>query len=397
MGREKAIITAVVIKWAREKSHYSLHTAARKIGVHSEKLKEWEEGKSYPTMTQARKMSLTYRRPLATFYLPHPPRDFPLLKDFRTVKGKPPKHSPALVFLIRQFQERQTWLREHLIEQGYEKLNFIGSGNRRSSPKTLSQNIIQVLWGGEKEYIQKKSELRNTRSLLESWLVQCEKNGIFISRTNNLNPHNVIPVTEARGFVISDPYAPFIFVNSEDSSSAQLFTLLHELAHLWLDVSGVPDHLSVGYKGEPSSLEFFCNQIATEILIPEEKTKAFPKLRGIEEIKTFIIQHYQNFFVSRLSLLVRLKTFSLISSSAFKELESYYEEEYRKYKEKKKKELKETKGGPSANLLKVKANGKSFTKIVIYSYKEGLISGRQASDLLDMKLNRIEKILPMLA
>ena len=397
MARLKALITPSVIKWAREKSHYSLETAAKKIGVAPEKLKEWENGKSLPTMTQARKMSQTYRRPLAAFYLPHPPKDFPLLKDFRTVEGQPPLYSPALVFFMRQIQERQAWLREYLKDQEQEELNFIGSGSFRSSPKTLSKNIIKTLWSGQDEYSQAVSENETAQPLLNTWLDRCEEKGIFISRTSNLNSHNTIPVTEARGFVISDKYAPFIFINSGDSKAAQLFTLLHELAHLWLDVSGVPDHFPVSHKAKKSSIELLCNQTAAEILMPEEKIKVFPKLKNIEEIKNFIAEQSKNFPVSRLSFLVRLKTFSLLSASAFKNLKDQYKEEYEKYKAEQKKKLKEIKGGPDSNLLKIYANGESFTKIVAYSYKEGLISGREASNLLDMKLNRIEKIIPMLA
>ena len=396
MARLKALITPSVIKWAREKSHYSLETAAKKIGVNLEKLKEWESGKSLPTMTQARKMSQTYRRPLAAFYLPHPPKDFPLLKDFRTVEGRSPSYSSSLVFLMRQFQERQAWLREHLKDQGHEELNFIGSGNLRSSPKTLSKNIIKILWGSQKEYFQVVSKNKKVQTLLKSWLDRCEGKGIFISRTSNLNSKNVIPVAEARGFVISDKYAPFIFINSGDSKTAQLFTLLHELAHLWLDISGVPDHFPVSYKTKKSSIEFLCNQTAAEILMPEEKIRVFPKLKNTEEINNFIKEQSKNFPVSRLSLLVRLKTFSLLSASAFKKLKDQYKEEYEKYKAEQKKKLKEAPGGPNANLLKISANGESFTKIVAYSYKEGLISGREASNLLDMKLNRMEKIIPML-
>ena len=208
MARLEALITPSVIQWAREKSHYPLETAAKKIGVNLEKLKEWESGKSLPTMTQARKMSQTYRRPLAAFYLPHPPKDFPLLKDFRTVEGQPPLYSPSLVFLMRQIQERQAWLREYLKDQGHEELKFIGSGDLRSSPKTLSKNIIKTLWGDQKEYSQVVSKSKKIQTLLKSWLERCEEKGVFISRTSNLDSKNIIPVTEAKFFLQNWCYDP---------------------------------------------------------------------------------------------------------------------------------------------------------------------------------------------
>lgn len=397
MRRQPALITPSVIKWAREKAHYSLDVSAKKIGVAPEKLKEWENGKNLPTMTQARKMSQVYRRPLAVFYLPHPPKDFPLLKDFRTIEGRLPQYSPPLVFLMRQIQERQVWLREYLKEQGHEQLKFIGSDSLQSSSKTLSKNIIKTLWGSEKEYSQIILKNESIHSLLNNWFVRCEEKGVFISRTSNLNSHNVIQVKEARGFVISDKYAPFIFVNSGDSKSAQLFTLLHELAHLWLDVSGVPDHFSVSWKSRSSSVEFLCNQTAAEILMPEEKIKSYPKIKKLEEAKKNIEENYKKFPVSRLAFLVRLKSFSLLNNTVFKGLKEQYIKEYELYKIKQKKKMKSAEGGPNSNLLKIYSNGENFTKIVAFSYKEGLISGREASGLLDMKLNRMEKIIPMLS
>ena len=218
-----------------------------------------------------------------------------------------------------------------------------------------------------------------------------KKKGFFISRTSNLNSHNVIHVQEARGFVISDPYAPFIFINSGDSKTAQLFTLLHELSHLWLNVSGVPDHFPVNYKTKETSTEFFCNQIAAEILMPEEKIRNFQRMTNVEEINNFVTEQSTKFSVSRLAFLIRLKSFSLLSNTIFKNLKEKYGKEYEDYRITQKKKMRDSKSGPNSNLLKIYANGESFTKVVAYSYKEGFISGREASGLLDMKLNRMEK------
>ena len=393
MKRQKALITPAVIKWAREKSHYSLDTVAKKTGVSPDKLKEWEQGASLPSLAQAKKMSQIYRRPLATFYLPHPPRDFSLLKDFRTVEGKEPKYSPPLVFFMRQIQERQAWLSQHLQEQGYNKLQFIGSLGVESSVKTATQNIINTIWGNEKQYSKVLDNTSNVEALLTNWIDQCERKGIFISRASRLDSRNPIPVKEVRGFVISDPYAPFIFINSKDSYSARLFTLLHELAHLWLDISGVPDHFLTSYKNKKSNIESFCNQTAAEILLPQKKIKTFSKVTSFtpKELKAFINIHRKALKVSRLALLVRLKSLSLIKSQTFEVLKKEYIKESEQYRKQLEKKMKETKGGPNSNRLKIYANGESFTKIIFFSYKEGILTGREASNLLDMKLGSLEK------
>ena len=213
MKKQEALVTPSVIKWAREKACYSIPVAAKKIKVDVDELRKWENGVKRPSLAKARKMSEVYRRPLASFYLPEPPKDFSLLKDFRTLDGVSPQYSTPLVFLMRQMQERQAWLSQYLKEQDYEQLSFIGAGNLQSSEQVMSKNIIKTIWGSEKQYSQMLFEIRDSEDLLDKWIFQCESKGIFISRTSNLNAHNVIPVKEARGFVISDKYAPFIFIN----------------------------------------------------------------------------------------------------------------------------------------------------------------------------------------
>ena len=390
MKKQKALITPSVIKWARETSRYSLDTVAKKIGVSPDKLKEWEQGVSLPSLAQARKMSEIYRRPLATFYLPHPPKDFALLQDFRTVKSKDPEYSPPLVFLMRQIQERQAWLSQYLQEQGHNKLQFIGSLSVKSSVKTATKNIINTIWGNERQYSEVWDNARNVEVLLTQWINQCERKGIFISRTSNLNSRNPIPVKEARGFVISDPYAPFIFINSKDAENAKLFTLLHELAHLWLNISGVPDHFLSSKK---SKVESFCNQTAAEILLPQEKIKTFSTVTSFnpKELKEFIHTQCKILKVSSLALLIRLKSQSFIKSQIFEELKKEYIKESEQYRKRKEEQMKKNKGGPPATLLKIYANGESFTKIVFFSYKEGILTGRETSNLLDMKLGSLEK------
>ena len=390
MKRQKALVTPSVIKWAREKSHYPLYTAAKKTGVPADKLKEWEQGTSLPSLAQAKKMSQVYRRPLAAFYLPHPPRDFPLLKDFRTVEGKAPEYNPPLVFLMRHIQERQAWLSQYLQEQGYNKLPFIGSLSVKSSAKTAAQNIINTLWENKKQYSEVVDSTRNAGTLLSRWINQCERKGIFICRTSHLNSRNPVPVKEARGFVISDPYAPFVFINSKDSDSAKLFTLLHELAHLWLGSSGVPDHFLTSYK---NNTEAFCNQTAAEVLMPHQQIKTFPKISHFttQELKGFINTQCKKLKVSSLALLVRLKSLSLVKFHVFERLKKECIKDTEQYRKAQEKKMKESKGGPSASLLKIYANGESFTKIVFFSYKEGVLTGREASSLLDMKLNTLEK------
>ena len=61
-----------------------------------------------------------------------------------------------------------------------------------------------------------------------------------------------------------------VFVNSADAPTARLFTLMHELAHIWIGSSGVSDGNTAPGREE----ERFCNAVAGEFLAPEELFRA---------------------------------------------------------------------------------------------------------------------------
>jgi len=82
------------------------------------------------------------------------------------------------------------------------------------------------------------------------------------------NTHRKLDPGEFRGFGMADDVAPVIFVNSADSRPSRaplMFTLVHELAHIWAGDSGVSaDPLAT----EGQDRELWANRVAAEVLVP---------------------------------------------------------------------------------------------------------------------------------
>lgn len=246
------------------------------------KLREWETREKQPTLVQLEEFARKTMTPFGFLFLDEPPEERLPIPDFRTVGDSPiDRPSPNLIDTIHSIERRQAWMREQLIDQGHEPLKFVGSGKRVRKIESLARRIRREL-GLNADWAKQLSTWKDALKTLRDAI---DRIGIlvFSSGVVGLNNHRVLDPEEFRGFVLSDPHAPTIFVNSADSKSAQMFTLAHELAHVWLDSNGLFNLVKMMSPNEEA--EQFCNRVAAEFLIPgarlaeqwaEAKTKKAP-------------------------------------------------------------------------------------------------------------------------
>ena len=384
---DKAFITPNVLKWARESARMTEETAAAKISVTIDKLKEWEAGTSQPTIRQAQTLAKAYRRPFALFFLPDIPRDFQPLQDFRKSGSK--ELTTSSIFIIREIQQKQAWISDVNSENNEEKLSFVGRFTIDDNPQKVAQDILSTLKINPASY---KSE-----NPIKEWIDAAEANGIFISRTSFIHTRLKLDSEELQGFAIADPHAPFVFINSDNWNSPQLFTLVHELAHIWIAETGISNEVEpeLKHKDKFHPVELFCNEVAANALMPKEIILSFDTASFQSSKEVF--KAARQLGVSSFALLVRALNLGIISTSAYQKLKREADIDFAEYLKKeaiKKAKLrkKEKPGGPNYYLLQSNRNSRLFTQTVLDAFRGGFIEPTLASNLLNVQINKFQKL-----
>lgn len=311
-----------LFKWASDRSGLPREVLEKKFP----KLSDWEEGEVKPTLKQVEAFAKTTHTPLGYLFLSEPPEEELPIPHFRTLNDKY-EYSPSPEFIetINTMRQRQDWYREFLIDQGQNTLEFYGSATQNDDYKQIAQNIRTIL-GLERNWATKyrtwTDALRQLRLAIEEARILVVINGVVGNNTSRK-----LDVREFRGFVLADEYAPLIFVNGSDSKAAQMFTLAHELAHVWFGSSAAFDLRELQPAEDP--IEKACNKIAAEFLVCENELKEIWRTVKLEE------QRYdklaKHFKVSVLVVTRRLLDLGFITKKQFLDFyQEYLNDERRK-------------------------------------------------------------------
>ena len=254
-------------RWACDRSRVDEGELNRKYP----KLREWAAGEQQPTLKQLERFARDTKTPIGYFFLSEAPEERLPVADFRmlpdTADARP---SPDLLETIYTMQRRQSWLRESLIDDHADPLPFVGGARLADAPDAVGREMRRALgldggWASEvRTWQDAVSELRRA---VERIGVMAVINGVVGNNT-----HRQLDVEEFRGFALADPYAPLIFVNGADAKSAQMFTLAHELAHIWLGEEGLSGFEFLLPGG--TDVEQWCDRAAAEFLAPARELRA---------------------------------------------------------------------------------------------------------------------------
>ena len=361
-------VNPYLLRWARERAFLSPDSLAGRVHVRPERVTEWERTGRLKLAHLERVASKTHT-PLGYLFLPEPPDVTLPIPDFRTVDGdRVQRPSPDLLDTIYQCQRRQDWFRGFLISDGEAPLAFVGSAHVVQSPIDVARSIRDTI-GLE---ISDRSALTTWEEALRNMATKVEDAGILVMRNGVVgnNTHRKLNVGEFRGFVLIDDYAPLVFVNGADAKAAQMFTLAHEIAHVWLGQSGL-DNASVASQ---DATERFCNQVAAELLIPmsDFRVQWNASAEMLAEAQR-LARHYK---LSTLVILIRAYEAGYLSEDHFRRF--YAEERGRGFG-------KAASAGGDFYSTQRSRLGRRFARAVIASSLEGHTLVRDALSLLGLK------------
>lgn len=260
--------------------------------VQNPNVEKWIKGEKNPTVKQLEDFTHKVHVPFGYMFLQNPPEETIPIPFFRTAKNHNAEVSLNIFNTIQILQERQNWLTEYLEELDFPDLSFVGKYSVDDNYLEIVNDIRKTLnlnfdWANN----------QNNWELALNYLTnQIEEAGIIVTFNGVVgnNTKRPISVEECRGFVIVNNKAPFLFINAADAKAAQMFTIVHELAHVWLGESAGFDNQNLLPANHP--LEIICDKIAAEFLVPENyflnkwnTTQNFQYLSRIFKVSPIVI------------------------------------------------------------------------------------------------------------
>jgi Zn-dependent peptidase ImmA (M78 family)/transcriptional regulator with XRE-family HTH domain len=358
-----------MLRWARERAGFDTADLARRIP----QLSAWERGQKQPTLKQLEGFAKVTRTPFGFLFLPEPPEERLPIPDFRTAGRGPSRPSPELLDSIYIMQRRQDWLREERMEAEADPLEFVGSARLNEEPVAVGQEMrrtVGVTDGWAADVATWEEAVSELRRRIEALGVMAVINGVVGNNT-----HRKLDVEEFRGFALTDRYAPLVFVNGADAKSAQMFTLAHELAHVWLGPEGEGISGFEGIFPGDARVERFCDQAAAEFLVPARELKE--RWRAVKGTPDAFERAARHFKVSPIVTGRRAMDLRLVNRDTFFE---FYEAYGRRERQRRKRED----GGDFYKNQNTRV-GATFATSVIRAAMEGRLSFKEAYDLTGLR------------
>ena len=390
-------VSPTVLKWARETAGLSLGEAARKLQINAayghsgeERLARLELGEGEIARPLLLRLAKQYRRPLLTFYLENPPLRGDRGSDFRTAHGamRTPATEGLLDALVRDIRARQGIVRDLLDDdEDTRPLSFVASASMDMGTAAFAERLRNAIRFNLAEYRRQPNV-----DTAFAWLRRrAEDVGFYVLLLGNLGSfHTNLDVQTFRGFAVADPIAPFVVINDQDAKPAWSFTLLHEIAHVLLGQTGVS-----GAGGE-AAIERFCNEVASQILVPDVELSAFERdgAEGTDHLAALIQRFASARNVSATMVAYRLKGSDIISLAEWTALRDFFLTQWRRGEDARRARDRD-KDGPSFYVVRRHRLGAALASLVRRSLDGGTLTPTRAAKVLGVKPRSVYPLLGM--
>lgn len=374
----KATPNPLVLKWARETLNMSIEDVARRIQRDPADVAAWELGEARPTYVQLESLAYSvYKRPLAVFFFPNPPKEEDLKKSFRTLPDfELKKLSPVVMRIIRRARSMRL------------RLADLCGGACPSERRVLDGLSLTPLSSATKaaaslrEYLDisldEQFSWRSNEKAFAKWRIILERAGVFVFK-------DAFHQDEISGFCLYDSDFPIIYVNNSLASARQIFTLFHELAHLGLRTGGI-DKLHDDYipalSAQDGNAERLCNAFAASFLVPDSDFGRRTKGQPADENQ--INRLADLYSVSREVILRKFFDRGLVASSTYERLAAQWADDARRSRGRRQ-------GGDYYATQKAYL-GETYLNLVLGAYYKKTINAQEFAEFLNMKIDTAKEL-----
>ncbi len=368
-----AHLNPAVLRWAAERAGVEAADLSKTFRKHPEAIQRWFEGSSKPTFRQAQTLATRLRVPFGYLFLAQPPDDHLPIRDFRRM-GTAQNRKPTIDLrdVVADVLLKQDWYWDFRTTQRETPVPWVGRFSPGADVTDVADDIRRAL------DFENEVRAQDRARFLKTFVAQAERQGILVMRNGIVrqSTNRVLKVEEFRGFSLADPMAPVIFINNADSSAAQIFTLAHELVHIWIGEGGVSDADPTIEQEGGNDIEAFCNEAAGELLLPWPRLGSLWSHRS-EPMTTWIRKVSKVFQVSTVMVARQLWTHGAISRTEFFE---FYTSERANWRS----EKASGSGGDYYRMTPIR-NSRLLTETLLESVAASQTSIREASRLLGVK------------
>jgi len=391
--RVKALINPALITWARQSAGFTMAEAATRLDVDEGLLAAWEAVPTAdaPSVPQLRKIAALFRRPLAVFYMAAAPEGFLVMRDLRRLPGAGARrYSPRLQMEIRAVNERRELALELAADLEQELSKFSLNATVEEDPEVVGARVRAAL--GVTTELQGRWRDSDGRAGFNAWRTRIEDAGVLVFQTTRFSTE------EASGFAIAGDILPIVVVNRNDTLTRRTFSLLHELAHLIIRVSGVSDlETDAARPPEDQPIEVFCNQVAAAALMPKdallEDSRVIAHGHRSESWRDDELSELaRQFNVSREALLRRLLTLDRTTPAFYGKKGTQYNNEYATNKALRNAQPPETEIRRNMPQETVSNFGRPFVRMLLGNYYQDRITLSEVSGYLGLKVKHIPKL-----